>query len=84
VRARSDTDVDNELLSVVLAKGGRKAVVGSGAGDVGLFSWGDFDDFSDSFPGARARGLAGAGLSSSPLSFSPIAARQPCAVVRVA
>ena len=52
VRARSDTDADNELLSVVLAKGGRKAVVGSGAGDLGLFTWGEFDDFSDSFPGA--------------------------------
>ncbi len=83
MRARSDTDVDNELLSVVLAKGGRKAVVGSGAGDVGLFSWGDFDDFSDSFPGARARGLAGARAFQLPTS-RPLLRGQPCAVVRVA
>ena len=52
VRARSEPDADDELLSVVVAKGGRKLVVGSGAGVLNLFSWGHFEDCSDRFPGA--------------------------------
>ncbi|KAK9832054.1 hypothetical protein WJX81_002755 [Elliptochloris bilobata] len=51
VRARSEADADDELLSVVAAKGGRKLVVGSGAGVLNLFSWGHFEDCSDRFPG---------------------------------
>lgn len=57
VRAQSETDADDELLSVVVAKGGRKLVVGSGAGVLNLFSWGHFEDCSDRFPGTRARAL---------------------------
>ena len=53
VRARSEPNADDELLSVVVAKGGRKLVVGSGAGVLNLFSWGHFEDCSDRFPGAR-------------------------------
>ena len=54
VRARSEPDADDELLSVVVAKGGRKLVVGSGAGVLNLFSWGHFEDCSDRFPGAHS------------------------------
>ena len=56
VRARSEPDADDELLSVVVAKGGRKLVVGSGAGVLNLFSWGHFEDCSDRFPGAHVFG----------------------------
>lgn len=52
VRACSEPDADDELLSVVVAKGGRKLVAGSGAGVLNLFSWGHFEDCSDRFPGA--------------------------------
>ncbi|KAJ1663115.1 WD domain repeat-containing protein 55 [Coemansia sp. RSA 1813] len=42
---------DDELLSVALMRGGSKVVVGETAGVLGIFSYGQFDDVSDRFPG---------------------------------
>ncbi|MEW5298258.1 MAG: hypothetical protein WDW36_001403 [Sanguina aurantia] len=51
MRARSEEDADDELLSVVVAKGGKKVVVGSQSGVLNLYSWGYWKDCSDRFPG---------------------------------
>lgn len=45
--ARSEEDADDELLSVVMAKGGKKVVVGSQSGVLNLYSWGYWKDCSD-------------------------------------
>lgn len=50
VQERSD-HLDGELLSVAVVKGGRKVVCGSGNGILNLFSWGQWGDISDRFPG---------------------------------
>lgn len=47
MRARSEEDADDELLSVVMAKGGKKVVVGSQSGVLNLYSWGYWKDCSD-------------------------------------
>jgi hypothetical protein len=49
VRARSEED--EELLNVVVVKGGKKVVCGSQEGVLNLFSWGQFEDISDRIPG---------------------------------
>ena len=51
LRARSEEDADDELLSVAVVKDGNKAVVGAGSGVLSLYSWGYFNDCSDRFPG---------------------------------
>ena len=51
LRARSEDDADDELLSVAIVKNGNKAVTGSGTGVLSLYSWGYFNDCSDRFPG---------------------------------
>ncbi len=51
LRARSEEDADDELLSVAVVKDGNKAVVGAGTGVLSLYSWGYFNDCSDRFPG---------------------------------
>ncbi|GFH05744.1 predicted protein [Haematococcus lacustris] len=51
LRARSETDADDELLSVAVMKGGKKVVAGCQSGALALFSWGCFKDCSDRFTG---------------------------------
>ena len=51
LRARSEDDADDELLSVAVVKNGNKAVTGSQTGVLSLYSWGYFSDCSDRFPG---------------------------------
>ena len=46
-RARTEDDADDELLSVVAVKGGKKLVAGSQSGVLLLYSWGYFNDCSD-------------------------------------
>ncbi|KAG9302850.1 hypothetical protein G9A89_009627 [Geosiphon pyriformis] len=48
--AMSDNQED-ELLSIAIVKDGRKVVVGSQEGILNLFSWGNWGDISDRFPG---------------------------------
>eukprot|EP00873_Tetraselmis_striata_P019895 jgi/Tetstr1/440159/TSEL_028515.t1 len=49
--AQSEDDADDELLSVVVLKNGKKLVSGSQEGVILLYSWGYFNDCSDRFPG---------------------------------
>jgi hypothetical protein len=42
--ARSEDDADDELLSAVVVKGGRKVVVGTQSGVLSLYSWGALRD----------------------------------------
>ncbi|KAJ2720944.1 WD domain repeat-containing protein 55 [Coemansia sp. Benny D115] len=42
---------DDELLSIAVMRGGKKVVVGETDGVLGIFSYGQFDDVSDRFPG---------------------------------
>eukprot|EP00937_MAST-01D_sp_MAST-1D-sp2_P008206 g8206.t1 len=48
--ARSE-DQEDELMSVLLMKHGRKVVCGTQEGLLHIFSWGQFADMSDRFPG---------------------------------
>jgi len=50
LEARSD-NLEDELLSVVLMKEGKKAVVGTQAGILNIWNWGNWGDISDRFPG---------------------------------
>ncbi|KAG9457660.1 hypothetical protein H6P81_002168 [Aristolochia fimbriata] len=50
VQSRSEFSED-ELLSIVVMKNGRKVVCGSQTGALFLYSWGYFKDWSDSFRG---------------------------------
>lgn len=50
-RANSEGDADDELLSVVAIKGGKKLVCGSQSGVLDVWSWGYWNDCSDRFPG---------------------------------
>ncbi|KAL6771918.1 hypothetical protein ACKKBG_A28285 [Auxenochlorella protothecoides x Auxenochlorella symbiontica] len=51
VKNKSDDDVDDELLSVVVVKSGRKVVCGTTTGVLNIWSWGYWNDCSDRFPG---------------------------------
>ncbi|GAB4816296.1 hypothetical protein N2152v2_003342 [Parachlorella kessleri] len=51
VRASSEGDADDELLSVVAIKHGKKLVCGSQSGVLDVWSWGFWNDCSDRFPG---------------------------------
>lgn len=51
IRAQSENDADDELLSVSLLKGDKKVVTGTQSGVINLYSWGNMDDCSDRFPG---------------------------------
>ncbi|KAJ3269500.1 WD domain repeat-containing protein 55 [Terramyces sp. JEL0728] len=42
---------DDELLSVVVVKNNKKAVIGTQSGTILLFSWNDWGDCTDRFPG---------------------------------
>lgn len=42
---------DDELLSVAVMRGGKKVIVGETDGVLGIFSYGQFGDVSDRFPG---------------------------------
>jgi len=44
-------NMEDELLSVVLVKNNEKAVVGTQEGVLDIWSWGDWGDLSDRFPG---------------------------------
>ncbi|CAH3028420.1 unnamed protein product [Porites evermanni] len=50
IEQRSD-NMESELLSLAIVKGGRKVVCGTGDGILNLFSWGEWGDISDRFPG---------------------------------
>ncbi|EDO47048.1 predicted protein [Nematostella vectensis] len=47
----SSDNVETELLSLAIVKGGRKVVCGTGEGTLNIFSWGEWGDLSDRFPG---------------------------------
>lgn len=51
VRETSEGDADDELLSVVVIKGGTKIVCGTTSGVLNIWSWGYWNDCSDRFPG---------------------------------
>ncbi|CAG9460369.1 unnamed protein product [Pedinophyceae sp. YPF-701] len=51
LKARSETDADDEMLSLALARGGSKVLVGCQSGVISIFSWGYWNDCSDRFPG---------------------------------
>lgn len=53
LEARSE-NAEDELLSVVTTKQGRKIVCGSQSGILSLYSWGAWNDCSDRFPGHPA------------------------------
>ncbi|KXJ14351.1 WD repeat-containing protein 55 [Exaiptasia diaphana] len=44
-------NMETELLSVTLVKGGRKVICGTGEGALNIFTWGEWGDISDRFPG---------------------------------
>ena len=48
---QSDTDADDELLSLAVVKGGAKIVAGTQSGMLDIWSWGHWAGFSDRFPG---------------------------------
>ncbi|KDO29054.1 hypothetical protein SPRG_06109 [Saprolegnia parasitica CBS 223.65] len=48
---RKSDELDDELLSVRIVKGGKKVVCGSQDGVLVIFSWGTWGDMSDRFPG---------------------------------
>jgi WD40 repeat protein len=53
-RKKLDVTSDNqevELLSAAIIKGGRKVVCGCGDGVLNIWSWGEWGDVSDRFPG---------------------------------
>jgi len=52
LEARSD-ELEEELLCLAPLKGGKKLLAGSDSGVLGVFSWGDFGDFSDRLTPAR-------------------------------
>ncbi|CDJ60316.1 G-protein beta-subunit, putative [Eimeria maxima] len=52
LRARSD-ELEADFTSVVRAKEGSKVCCGCEEGDICMFSWGDFGDFSDRFTDIR-------------------------------
>lgn len=58
IRAQSENDADDELLSVAVVKGDRKVVAGTQSGVVNLYSWGHMDDCSDRFPGVHTLAFA--------------------------
>jgi WD40 repeat protein len=49
--ARQSDEQGDELLSMVILKGGKKVVVGSQEGVLNIWSWGTWGDISDRFPG---------------------------------
>eukprot|EP00775_Hariotina_reticulata_P013747 gene13747-13866_t len=49
--AHSESDADDELLSVAVVKQGKKIVCGSQSGVLAIWSWGYWNDCSDRFPG---------------------------------
>lgn len=51
IKETSEGDADDELLSVVVLKGGRKIVCGTTSGVLNVWSWGYWNDCSDRFPG---------------------------------
>jgi hypothetical protein len=51
LKNRSETDADDELLSVTVIKSGRKIVCGTTSGVLNVWSWGYWNDCSDRFPG---------------------------------
>ena len=59
VRAQSEDDADDELLSVALVKGDKKLLAGTQSGIINLYSWGHIDDCSDRFPGSSGSGTIG-------------------------
>ena len=51
VKETSEGDADDELLSIVVLKGGKKILCGTTSGVLDIWSWGSWDDCSDRFPG---------------------------------
>lgn len=51
LKNKSETDADDELLSVTVIKSGRKIVCGTTSGVLNVWSWGYWNDCSDRFPG---------------------------------
>ncbi|XP_058947791.2 WD repeat-containing protein 55-like [Pocillopora verrucosa] len=50
IEQQSD-NMESELLSVAVVKSGRKVVCGTGDGILNLFTWGEWGDITDRFPG---------------------------------
>ena len=51
VKETSEGDADDELLSIVVLKGGKKILCGTTSGVLNIWSWGHWNDCSDRFPG---------------------------------
>ncbi len=51
IKETSEGDADDELLSVVVIKGGKKILCGTTSGVLDIWSWGYWNDCSDRFPG---------------------------------
>lgn len=51
LRHTTESDADDELVSVVVIRGGRKVVCGTTSGVLNIYSWGCWNDCSDRFPG---------------------------------
>lgn len=51
MKETSEGDADDELLSVVVIKGGKKILCGTTSGVLDIWSWGYWNDCSDRFPG---------------------------------
>jgi len=51
IKETSEGDADDELLSVIVLKGGRKIACGTTSGVIDVWSWGYWNDCSDRFPG---------------------------------
>jgi len=48
---KQSDDQEDELLSMLIMKGGKKVVCGTGEGVLSVFSWGTWGDISDRYPG---------------------------------
>jgi len=51
LKAQSEDDADDEMLSVTIMQDGKKVVIGTQSGVLSIFSWGYWNDCSDRFPG---------------------------------
>eukprot|EP01130_Rhizamoeba_saxonica_P015573 TRINITY_DN7031_c0_g1_i1.p1 TRINITY_DN7031_c0_g1~~TRINITY_DN7031_c0_g1_i1.p1 ORF type:complete len:318 (-),score=67.10 TRINITY_DN7031_c0_g1_i1:125-1078(-) len=49
--AAQSGNIEDELLSIVVMKDGKKVICGSQGGILDIFSWGEWEDISDRFPG---------------------------------
>ena len=50
-KLRTETDADDEILSLAVVKEGKKVITGTQSGVLNIYSWGAMKDCSDRFPG---------------------------------